>query len=57
MNTFLAFLKDIFTLNDDDNMKVGLSQFKKPTPKKVAKPKVTQRPEDIKLSDLMKRSY
>ncbi len=57
MNTFLAFLKDIFTLNDDDNMKIGLSQFKKPTPKKVAKPKVTQRPEDIKLSDLMKRSY
>ena len=57
MNTILAFLKDIFTLNDDDNMKVGLSQFKKPVPKKIVKPKVLQSPEDIKLSDLMKRSY
>ena len=56
MNTILALIKDIFSLNGDDGMKVGLSQFKKNMPKEEKK-KVQKRPEEIKLSELMKRSY
>lgn len=58
MKGIVAFLKDIFTFSDDNSTKVGLSQFKmakeqiRPTAKKV----VNQTGE-VKLSDLMRRSY
>ncbi len=57
MNSIVAFLKDIFTLNGDDGIKVGLSQFKKPEPKKVKEQNVVSRPSEIKLSDLMRKTY
>lgn len=57
MNQIFALIKDLFTLQDDDNLKVGLAQFKKSAATKEGKPKAIKRPDDIKLSDLMKRSY
>lgn len=57
MNQIFALIKDLFTLSDDDNLKIGLSQFKKSAEPKESKPKTMKRPDDIKLSDLMKRSY
>ena len=57
MNTIIAFFKDIFSLNENDNVKVGLSQFKKSERKSPAEQNVISRPGEIKLSDLMRKSY
>ena len=57
MNTIVAFFKDIFSFGDNDNVKVGLSQFKKVEPKRIAEQNVLSRPGEIKLSDLMRKSY
>jgi len=57
MNTLVAFIKNIFSLGDNDNEKIGLSQFNKPEPKKLSEQNVLSRPGEIKLSDLMRKSY
>ena len=57
MNTIVAFFKDIFSFDGNDNTKVGLSQFKKSEVKKVNDKNVLNRPGEIKLSDLMRKSY
>ncbi len=58
MKGIVAFLKDIFTFSDDNSTKVGLSQFKmtKESVRPAAKKAVNQTGE-VKLSDLMRRSY
>lgn len=54
MNKVLNFLKVIFLVQNNDNIKVGLTQFKPvdivPPPKEVS-----IRTKDVKLSDLMRR--
>ena len=57
MNTIIAFFKDIFTLEDKSTVKVGLSQFNRNEPKKISEQNVLSRPPEIKLSDLMRKSY
>ncbi len=57
MKGIVAFLKDIFSFSDDD-AKVGLAQFKATSePKRPAVHKVVNQPSEVKLSDLMRRSY
>ncbi len=57
MNSVMAFFKDIFSYSDD-NVKIGLSQFKNPEPiKKTVETKIATRPSEVKLSDLMRKSY
>ncbi len=58
MNEVINFLKEIFMLKSEDNIKVGLTQFKSTTPveKSVKKHSAPQKTE-VKLSDLMRRSY
>ena len=56
MNTFVALFKDIFSFGDNDGTKIGLSQFNKPEPQ-TAEPKTTPHTGEVKLSDLMRRSY
>lgn len=57
MSGIVSFLKDIFTFSDDE-VKVGLSQFRlaKET-KRPAVKKVVNHVGDVKLSDLMRKSY
>ena len=56
MNTIIAFFKDIFSYNDNDNVKVGLSQFKKDS-RRVSEQTIMSRPSELKLSELMRKSY
>ncbi len=57
MKGIVAFLKDIFTFSDDE-AKVGLSQFKMSREvKRPAMKKVVNQSNEVKLSDLMRRSY
>ena len=57
MKGIVAFLKDIFTFSDDE-AKVGLSQFKLSREvKRPAMKKVVNQSNEVKLSDLMRRSY
>lgn len=58
MQEIITFLKEIFMIKSEDKIKVGLTQFKTVTPveKKVQKPAIKQ-PTEVKLSDLMRRSY
>lgn len=54
MNEFLDFLKEIFMLKKEDDLRVGLTQFRKTNVKPlVKKPSITNK--DVKLSDLMRR--
>lgn len=57
MNTLVALIKDLFSFGGNDNEKVGLSQFNRPQPKKISEQNVLSRPGEIKLSDLMRKSY
>ena len=57
MNTIVAFFKDIFSFNEKDDVKVGLSQFKRAESKRISEQNVISRPGEIKLSDLMRKSY
>lgn len=54
MNEFFGFIQDIFMMKKDDNIRVGLTQFKKPTVQPIRK-EVSIRNKDVKLSDLMRR--
>jgi len=54
MNDFLCLLQDIFMLKKEDNVKVGLTQFKREIVKPLPK-EVSIKNKDVKLSDLMRR--
>ncbi|MDR1168277.1 MAG: hypothetical protein LBK53_05225 [Heliobacteriaceae bacterium] len=54
MKETISFLKDIFMIKSEDRIKVGLSQFKGVTPVERASVPQKTRPEEIKLSDLMR---
>jgi hypothetical protein len=56
MNTIIALLKDIFSF-DCGNEKVGLSQFNRRGAKRISEQNVLSRPKELKLSDLMRKSY
>lgn len=58
MNEIITFFKEIFMLKPEDGIKVGLTQFKADTPvEKAAKKQVVPPKNEVKLSDLMRRSY
>lgn len=58
MNDVIKFLKEIFMLKPEDSIKVGLTQFKTVTPiEKAVKKQVQPAKAEVKLSDLMRRSY
>lgn len=58
MQEIITFLKEIFMIKSEDKIKVGLTQFKTVTPveKQAQKPLIKPQSE-VKLSDLMRRSY
>lgn len=55
MGNVFNLLQDIFMLKKDDNIKVGLTQFKQEEIQPVKKD-VSIRTKDVKLSDLMRRA-
>lgn len=58
MKELIKLFKAIFMMKEDNNMKVGLSQFKTMTPiEKAAKKVSTPVKSEVKLSDLMRRTY
>lgn len=58
MNDIIKFLKEIFMLKSEDSIKVGLTQFKTVTPiEKAVKKQTAPQKSEVKLSDLMRRSY
>ncbi len=58
MNEIVKFFKEIFMLKSEDSIKVGLTQFKTATPIEKSMNKKTVEPKkEVKLSDLMRRSY
>lgn len=54
MDKILNFLQEILMIKKEDNIKVGLTQFRKPVIQPVQKD-VSIRTKDVKLSDLMRR--
>ena len=56
MDTIVALFKDIFSFNGNDSTKIGLSQFNNAEPARV-EPKTSPRTGEVKLSDLMRKSY
>jgi hypothetical protein len=52
MNEIKSFFQDIFMMKPQDNIKVGLSQFKPVMP--VENPTAPKSSSEIKLSDLMR---
>lgn len=56
MKEIIAFLKDIFMLDNEQKIKIGLSQFKTQKPVKEPAKKVTRLEKNVKLSDLMRKS-
>ena len=58
MQEVIKFLKEIFMLKKEDNIKIGLTQFKAVdnTERSSKKTFIPQKTE-VKLSDLMRRSY
>lgn len=59
MQEVIKFLKEIFMLKSEDDKKIGLAQFKTTvTPvEKAAKKPAVKAVAEVKLSDLMRRSY
>ncbi|MBR5554537.1 hypothetical protein IKU74_00835 [bacterium] len=58
MKELIKLFKAIFMMKEDNNMKVGLSQFKTMTPiEKAAQKSSTPIKSEVKLSDLMRRTY
>jgi len=58
MKEIIKFFSEIFMLKPKCDMKIGLSQFKVETPIEKASKKVsTPVKSEVKLSDLMRRSY
>lgn len=56
MKGLVEFLKDIFSFSDD-GVKIGLSQFKVSEEPKRPDATVQSSLSEVKLSDLMRRSY
>lgn len=56
MQEIVKFLKEMFMINSDEK-KIGLSQFKSLEPVEKPKVKPVKAAGEIKLSDLMRRSY
>ena len=54
MDKILNFFQEILMIKKEDNIKVGLTQFRSPELKPVEK-EVSIRTKDVKLSDLMRR--
>lgn len=54
MNNMFSFFQEIFMLKKDDNIKVGLTQFKETKIEPLHKD-VSITKKDVKLSDLMRR--
>lgn len=57
MKELINFFKEIFMLEQNDKNLVGLSQFRYSKATVPAKKQQPAKKEDIKLSDLMRRSY
>ena len=57
MNEIIAFFQEVFLGKNMDKMKVGLTQFRAETPVEKPKKAVAKSTNDIKISDLMRRSY
>lgn len=55
MNEFLTFFQEIFMMKKEDNIKVGLSPFRKEQPVAPIRKDASIRQKDVKLSDLMRR--
>lgn len=56
MQEIVNFLKEMFMMKNDEK-KIGLSQFKSITPIEKPKVKAVKPANEVKLSDLMRRSY
>lgn len=57
MREIVAFFKKIFFMNNNNEAKVGLSQFKSEQETPIEKKKLELKSsKDIKISDLMRRS-
>ena len=55
MKKFMTFIKGILLINNNDNRRVGLSQFKENTVDfSINSNSITNK--DVKLSDLLRRS-
>ena len=55
MRELLNFFQEIFMLKKEDNLFVGLSQFKY-SKAPIAQPKPQAKSTEVKLSDLMRKS-
>lgn len=56
MDKVLNFIQEVLMLKKDDEIKVGLTQFRLPEATPVEKKDVSIRTKDVKLSDLMRRA-
>ncbi len=56
MQEVIKFLKEIFLMKQEDK-KIGLCQFKAKEPVEKPVKKVIKPASEVKLSDLMRRSY
>lgn len=57
MQDMIKFLKEIFMFKNDDCKKIGLCQFKPIQPVQKKQTKTIKPASEVKLSDLMRRSY
>ncbi len=55
MDKMINFLQEILMIKKDDNIKVGLTQFKQDEKIKPIRKDISIRTKDVKLSDLMRR--
>ena len=55
MDKMINFLQEILMIKKDDNIKVGLTQFKQDEKIKLIRKDISIRTKDVKLSDLMRR--
>ncbi|MEI8129409.1 MAG: hypothetical protein WCG95_07315 [bacterium] len=55
MDKMINFLQEILMIKKDDNIKVGLTQFKQDEKIKPIHKDISIRTKDVKLSDLMRR--
>ena len=56
MGAIINFLKEILMIKENDNIKIGLTQFKEPVIKSARAKTPSIRNKDVKLSDLMRRA-
>jgi len=57
MQEIISFFQEIFLGKNADKMKIGLTQFKAETPVEKPKKVAVKSTNEVKLSDLMRRSY